>query len=503
MLATRADADTAPTVTVEQGALKGSLEQNEAVFRGIPYAAPPIGDLRWKETEPARAWAGVKDATRFGPSCMQNYDFGPTSEDCLSLNIWTPSVSAAPIAVMVWFHGGGDTEGGSNSEFFYGDSLAKKDVVVVSVNYRLNVFGFIALPELSAESPHHASGNYGLLDQIMALKWIKANIAKFGGDPTRVTIFGQSAGAADVERLLVSPLSNGLFQRAIAESGAARRVEPSLAEQEKECGAIVTGMGAPAQNRLAALRRMPATQILSGFAHTQACAPINLDGYVLPEQPLKVFDKGREHPVPFMLGNTLREGFENEMSSDQLKAAIRVQYGDMAERAFPLYGIDKPKTIDPMYGSPTIAWGTDQTHRCRVMLQGIEHSKIAPFYQFEFQRTLPGQSALDRTHSDDVPFVFGVVYNPRYAGTFDATDRKTADQMQTYWSNFAKAGDPNGARRSRHGRNSMPTSAAIWHSPKTARRRAWACAARRRRYFPGRGKRAAHLGLHPERGIRW
>lgn len=444
-----ARADNTPIVTTSGGAVRGIIESGEAVFRGIPYAAPLVGELRWREPQAAKPWSGVKPATAFGPSCMQDYNFGAMSEDCLTLNIWTPEWPVqSPKAVMVWFHGGGDTEGGSNSPYFYGDSLARHGVIVVSVNYRLGVFGFMAHPELTAESPHHASGNYGLLDQIAALRWVKDNIAKFGGDPERVTIFGQSAGAADVERLMVSPLSEGLFARAIAESGAARRYDPPLQQQEKECMQVAGRLRPPVRNQIAYLRGLPAQQVLSVFSRAgDLCRPINLDGYVLPEQPIRVFEESRAHPVPFMLGNTLREGFDrSDTSMSGLKQEIAAQYGDLAPKAYELYGLTGTlfPSADPLYGPPAIQWGTDQEHRCRAVVQGVAHSKVAPFYQFEFQRTLPGQGVTSSTHTDEIPYVFGVVFNPRYGRTFNDTDRKTADQMQRYWTNFAISGDPNG-----------------------------------------------------------
>ncbi len=181
-----------PIAQTQTGPVSGKMEAGQAVFLGIPYAAPPVGDLRWRPPEPVEVWSQTHDASNFGPSCIQAYDIGPTSEDCLTLNIWTPEWPASePKAVMVWFHGGGDTSGGTAMRGYWGDSLARHDVIVVSVNYRLGPIGFIALPELSAESPHGASGNYGLLDQIAALRWVQENIAAFGGDPTRVTAWGQ------------------------------------------------------------------------------------------------------------------------------------------------------------------------------------------------------------------------------------------------------------------------------------------------------------------------
>ena len=213
-----------PIVTISTGQLRGSLTSDGgAVFKNIPFAQPPVGDLRWREPLPAKAWSGVRDATTMGPMCHQNDNKQlPHSEDCLQLNVWTPkSPMTSRVPVMVWVHGGGNTAGSGIEALFNGEVLARHGVVVVNVNYRLGVFGFFAHPELTKESPHHASGNYGLADQIMALRWVQENIAKFGGDPRNVTIFGESAGAGDVNALIASPLTKGLFVRVIAQSGPA------------------------------------------------------------------------------------------------------------------------------------------------------------------------------------------------------------------------------------------------------------------------------------------
>jgi para-nitrobenzyl esterase len=439
--------EAAPTATVSGGEIRGALQNGQGVFLGVPYVAPPVGELRWREPQPVKPWTGTRAATDFGPSCLQDFDFGPTSEDCLTLNIWAPewpSRGAKP--VMVWFHGGGDSSGGTNTLFFYGDHLAKQGVVVVSVNYRLGPLGFVALPELTAESPHKASGNYGLMDQIASLKWVRDNIAAFGGDPQRVTIFGQSAGAADVQRLMISPLSKGLFQPAIAESGALRRNDPTLAQMEKECTAALSGLRLPADNRLAALRRMSGADIINAFSRAQGCRPINLDGYVLPEQGFKVWAEGRQHAVPMIGGNVARESFD-EMSFDELKQNIRLKYGEAAPRAYELYGLTgtRDPAPHPIYGYAYQQWGADHNNRCRVTWQALQHTAIGtPFYQYEFQRNLPGQSPTSNMHSNEVPSVFGIVFHPRYAPRFSEVDRKTADQMQRYWANFARTGDPNG-----------------------------------------------------------
>jgi para-nitrobenzyl esterase len=426
--------------------VRGLLRDGQAQFYGIPYAAPPLGELRWKAPAPVRAWRGVKETIAFGDSCMQSYDFGPMSEDCLTLNIWAEWPSTGPKPVMVWFHGGGDSSGGTNSIGFLGDSLAKRGAVVVTVNYRLGPFGFLALPELSAETPHKGSGNYGLMDHIASLKWVRDNIGQFGGDPNNVTIFGQSAGAANVQRLMVSPLSKGLFHRAIAQSGALRRNDPTLAVMEQQCSELIARLRLPAQNRLAALRRASAQSILQAFQNTEGrCRPINLDNYLLPEQGFKVWAEGRQHPVPMMGGNAARESYD-EMELAELKADIAEKYGDLAARAYELYGLNGTTLPPPhpLYGYAWQQWGADHHNRCRVAWQGLQHEGVAVYFQYEFQRELPGRQALGNMHSNDVPSVFGLVFNPRYERSFSAADKSTAEQMQRYWVNFAKNGHPNG-----------------------------------------------------------
>jgi len=229
-----------PTASVRSGKLRGSMTPDGgAVFKGIPFAQPPTGSLRWHAPLPAKAWSGVRDATAFGPACAQGGSMGVnSSEDCLYLNVWTPKwPMKSPAAVMVWIYGGGNFAGAASDPTFDGESLVRHGVVLVTVNYRLGVFGFLALPELSRESPHHVSGNYGLLDQIRALQWVHHNIARFGGDPGNVTIFGESSGSLDINVLMASPLSNGLYRRVIGESGPVVD-PPPLSEAERKGEAL-------------------------------------------------------------------------------------------------------------------------------------------------------------------------------------------------------------------------------------------------------------------------
>jgi para-nitrobenzyl esterase len=434
-----------PIVEITGGKLSGAIQDGQGVFKNIPFAAPPIGDLRWREPQAVGAWSGTRDGRTFGHACMQP-SAPDTSEDCLTLNIWTPQWPAtSKRAVMVWFHGGGNTEGWTNTPFFDGSALSKHGVVVVTAQYRLGVFGFLAHPELTKESPHQASGNYGLLDQIAALRWVKDNIAAFGGDPNNVTIFGESAGAEDVGLLLVSPLAKGLFHRAIAESGPLRKIYPALKQQEEECIAVARALNAPGAGQIAFLRSVRAQDLLNaGWVNQEACRPVNLDGYVLTDQPLKLYAEGKQHAVPFMLGNTLREGFV-PMPPTALGQMIRMQYGSRASLVFDAYGFDgrRMPPPDPVYGDVVVQFGTDQAHRCRVMLTGLQHAQTgAPFYQFQFSRDLPGQTN-GSTHTDEIPFVFGApaLSALRLART---PEMHLSEQMQSYWTNFAKTGDPNG-----------------------------------------------------------
>ena len=436
----------APSAKITGGTISGAVTDGEGVFRNIPYAAPPLGDLRWREPQAVVPWTGARDGRAFGHACMQP-NAPDTSEDCLTLNIWTPEWPAASKhAVMVWLHGGGNTEGWTNTPFFDGSALAKHGVVVVTVQYRLGVFGFFAHSELTKESPHQTSGNYGLLDQIAALRWVKDNIAAFGGDPNNVTLFGESAGAEDVGLLLVSPLAKGLFQRAIAESGPLRKIYPTLKQQENDCIGVPGALDAPRERQIAFLRGLRAADVLNvAWINQEICKPVNLDGYVLTDQPLKLYAQGAQHPVPFMLGNTLREGFI-PMPPTALGQTIRMQYGSRANRVFDAYGFDgrRMPPPDPVYGDVGVQYGTDQAHRCRVMLTGLQHAQTGqPFYQFQFSHDLPGQTN-GSTHTDEIPFVFGApALNALRLAR--APELHLSEQMQSYWSNFARTGDPNGA----------------------------------------------------------
>lgn len=470
--------DPAPTAAVTGGTIRGrGLEQGGAVFKGVPFAQPPVEGLRWREPMPVQSWNGVRDATAFGAPCAQNSGgraLENSNEDCLYLNVWTaewPAKSRKP--VMFWIHGGGNYGGSASSANFDGESLARHGVVLVSANYRLTVFGFFAHPELTRESPHHASGNYGLMDQIAALKWVHDNIAQFGGDPGNVTIFGQSAGAVDGNVLMTSPLSRGLFERVIAESGTVTRNPdaatlgmtalgavmpvksgavgysdaPALAEAEKNGENLAAILNARATGTLKYLRELPAAELLKAAAAPRmSIGPANgvvVDGWVFPKPPAQIFATGEEHRVALLIGNNSRERTPPRATPEDLTKAVEGMYGSLAQRAFALYGLTGAGTAqaDPLYGGPAAQWVVDTMYRCPVVAQLIWHAAAGnTAYEYQFDRAAPGREALGATHGAEVPYVFGAL-GPNYS----PADRETSAAIEQYWTNFAKTGSPNGA----------------------------------------------------------
>ncbi len=326
-------------VKVEQGIVQGTIEDSLRVFKGVPFAKPPVGNLRWKAPQPAEKWDGVKQTTAFAPAPMQggNPPSGK-SEDCLYLNIWTPTKSASEkLPVLVWIYGGGFSFGATY--FYDGAKLAKKGVILVSIAYRVNQFGFLAHPELSAESPNHVSGNYGILDQIVGLQWIQDNIAAFGGDPTKVTIFGESAGGISVSMLCTSPLAKGLFSGAISESGGSfGPTRPTTYPGEnmktlKKAEADgVEYMQKAGVSSLAKLRALDADKVPSGFGMAGGW-PI-VDGYVIPDDQYKLYEEGKYNDVPVLIGYNSDEGasFSHEKTPEQYFAGVRARYGKFADK---------------------------------------------------------------------------------------------------------------------------------------------------------------------------
>jgi para-nitrobenzyl esterase len=442
-------AEESPTVTVTGGSLRGSALGSGAAFKGIPFAAAPVGDLRWREPAPVKSWSGVRDATKFGSRCMQN---GPNvSEDCLYLNVWAPEwPPKSRKAVMVWIHGGGNFAGSGSEPTFDGEAFARRDVVLVTANYRLGVFGFFAHPELTAESAHHVSGNYGLMDQIAALKWVRDNIAKFGGDPRNVTVFGESAGSLDINVLMTSPLAKGLYNRLIGESGPVV-APPSLAEGEKKGVTVAASLKAES---IKALRAVPAEDLQKatgqGLQFLGPLLGVVVDGWVLPRPPFHVFQAGQQHRVDLLLGSNARELSRPFFPVPGLKEGIEAEFGTLTPRAMAAYGLKNgaEPAPDPVFGSAMAQWATDSQFRCGTVAELIWHSHAGNrSYQFQFSRVPTGRESVGAAHGSEIPYVFGTLAaaarSPN-APKYDSTDATVSDQMQQYWTNFAKSGDPNG-----------------------------------------------------------
>lgn len=452
-------APAAPVVAVEQGRLQGLPVDGGASFRGIPFAAPPVGTLRWRPPAPApaRPWHGVRDATRFGLPCAQP-DLGwngvkttGSSEDCLTLNIWAPS-KAHGLPVMVWIHGGAFQGGSGVDPMFDGTSLMKHGVVVVTVNYRLGVLGFLAHPDLAAESPRHASGDYGFYDQAAALRWVQRNIARFGGDPRRVTLFGQSAGAASVSALMTSPMAKGLFARSIIESG------PPFAlgdyKTSAQAGAAVRDWG-----RIADLRKLPVQDLLASWGRFAAADPGKrsvgpvVDGAIITRSPDLAFASGAATPMASIIGNNSRESM-GPPGPDGIARA----FGPEADQARAFYA---STTSDPVLGDGTNQLATDTTFRCpTVMTQTARAAAGDAVFAYQFEEPLPGREAMGAGHSFELPYVFGNLGKSGFlGGDFSSAEHALSADMQAYWTNFARSGDPNGPGLAHWGRFKPGTAA--------------------------------------------
>jgi para-nitrobenzyl esterase len=446
-------------VTIAQGALKGVPGDDPAitVFKGIPYAAPPVGALRWRPPQPPSSWPGVRPADKFGPSAMQpdQRSYGPwteeymfrndVSEDCLTLNVWTPARRADErLAVFVWIHGGAYFSGSGEVLLYDGEGLAKKGVIVVTFNYRLGVFGFLAHPELTAESPHHASGNYALMDQIAALRWVRENIAAFGGDPDRITVGGQSAGADAVHQLMASPEARGLFARAIAQSGPRRHnaADQTLAAAEAEGVRFAAAIGAPS---LAELRALPAAELLARYqAHEFRFRP-DIDGWIVPEDPTAALKDGRGIDVPLLTGwmadeSSAQHGYGVTTTAAFAEEAKKT-YGDRAAAFLSLY----PAATDAEAGE-----AQKQSRRDAARADLFWWSELrarhghAKTWGYFFTRAIPWPEhpEYQAFHSGDLPYTFNnlrLLHRP-----WTEVDRRLADQASNFWVNFMEHGDPNG-----------------------------------------------------------
>jgi para-nitrobenzyl esterase len=437
-------------VRIDTGLISGTTTSSEdvRVFKGIPFAAPPVGDLRWRAPQPAAHWEGVRKADQFGPVCMQNRNpnaTGPAaSEDCLYANVWTGAkASTERRPVIVWTYGGGFT-GGSGSEPRYdGEALARKGAVVVTYNYRLGAFGFFAHPELTKESGHNASGNYGMMDMAAVLHWVQRNIANFGGDPNRVTIAGESAGAFLVSAMVGSPEGKGLFKRAISQSGAWMGIgigKMTTRAQAEEAGLkLAQAMGA---SSLADMRAKPADELMKA----QRGGGIVVDGWYVPEDLSITFAKGKENDVDVLVGSNRDEGTffarpGQTLTADQFASRAKQRFGDFAAGYTKLY----PAATDAEAAAAQLATTRDEMGwhmRTWAQVQG-KHLRNRS-YLYYFTRVPPaaeGRQSRGATHTAELSYMF----NNLLPGTpWTDTDKKLADIMSSYWANFASSGNPNG-----------------------------------------------------------
>lgn len=452
----------APVVNAPAGAVKGTVEGDVRVFRGIPFAEPPVGALRWQPPQPMKRWDGVREATAFGPACFQPesklssvYSGPPVpmSEDCLTLNIWAPA-NTRHAPVFFWIYGGALWGGASRDPMYDGRKMAERGVIVVSINYRLGPLGWLAHPELSAESPQRISGNYGLLDQIQALRWVKDNISAFGGDPTNVTIAGESAGGLSVMYLLASPPARGLFAKAIAESAYMVSTQElktrnhGTPSAEESGVALANALHAP---NLAALRAMDPAK-LTNAAAAAGFPPFGaVDGKILPDQLVTIFDKGEQAHVPVLAGFNSGEIRSLMVLAPPVPASqadyektIRAAYGDLADQFLRLYPASDMKesilatTRDALYG-----WTAERLARKQAAI-GV------PSYLYLFDHGYPAEEAagLHGFHASELPYVFGTFgATPPLWPKIPDTPREIAlsDAMLDYWTSFARTGRPQAA----------------------------------------------------------
>jgi para-nitrobenzyl esterase len=450
-VAAHASADIPNPVRVTSGLIAGvdGTTPGMRVFKGIPFAAPPVGPLRWRPPQPPASWQGVRPASEFGPRCMQgNGASKDVSEDCLYLNVWTGASSAAERRpVIVWSYGGSLRSGSGSQPDYDGEALARKGAVFVTYNYRLGMFGFFSHSELTKESPQKASGNYGFMDLIATLQWVQANIGNFGGDPARVTIMGESAGASLVSCLVASPVAKGLFQRAIAQStgctGTSRIGSPltTLAEAEQEGQRLATSMGA---STLAELRAKPAIEILKGQGMR-----VIVDGWTMTEDWFAALAGGRFQPVDLLLGSNKDEGTfpifnVPEGNAQEFIARSKQRFGSLADAFLKLYpaGSDAESNVSQLNAFRDMVFWNLRTWARNQTANGRNKA-----FMYFFTREPPvtgNERSRGASHTAEIPYAFNNLHQQRNRPWTDV-DRKLADTMSSYWVNFAATGNPNGA----------------------------------------------------------
>lgn len=453
-----------PIIQIEQGRIQGEREGALNVFKNIPFAAPPVGDLRWKSPQPPAKWEGIRDASLFGPSCVQpalpatSLYYDPpveASEDCLSLNIWAPA-DATNAPVIVWIHGGSLRIGGAAEPLYDGSELARRGVVLVSINYRLGPLGWLAHPELSAESPNGVSGNYGLLDQIAALEWVRDNIAKFGGDTQNVTIMGESAGALSTTYLMTSPLADGLYHKVIAQSTGIRG-KPELSEpaygmsSAETIGTMVaTALGA---KDLKALRAVDAQKIKDIATKAGFVSQGTVDGWALPSQLIEAFDEGRQAKTPLLAGFNSGEARAYRAllppvpeSAEAYEAAIRRGYGDLADDFLKVYpSSDMEESMLATLRDAIFGWSVE-----RIVDKQAQAGQPAFMYVFDHCYPAARERDLCAFHANELPFVFGKVGNasaipPNWPVPEGDKEAALSSAMMDFWVSFAATGTPQSA----------------------------------------------------------
>ncbi|MEE9435769.1 MAG: carboxylesterase family protein [Candidatus Adiutricales bacterium] len=445
-------------IRMDSGVIRGSTtgqDDSISVYKGIPYAAPPVGELRWRPPAPVEPWKGIRPATEFGPAAPQGFsNFGGInekvwqSEDCLFLNVWTPAKSPDErLPVMVWIHGGGFAIGSGSNPGYTGANLCEKGVVIVTINYRLNIFGAFAHPLLTKESGHNASGNYGLMDQVAALKWVQRNIRSFGGNPDRVTIFGESAGSRSVTLLVASPLSEGLFHGGICQSGATRDVSQSLEDREKEGIRTAEAVGARTLDELRSRTFSDFDAFLAFNSNPVGAFNSNpmVDGRVIPDDPRSIYAEGKQHRVSLIIGSnadegTLGLGNTRIKTTEDFKSFIGHRYNENADEVHSLYA---PDTDESVYE----ALNRHQTDRnmtlhARKQVRWMEKAG-AKSYLYHFTRVPPTKvgQRLGSHHGAEIAYIFGN-FGPG-GDELTEIDRKLSWAMMTYWTQFAASGDPN------------------------------------------------------------
>ncbi len=472
----------APQVKTANGVLEGVDESGIKTFKGIPFAAPPVGNLRWREPQPVQNWSGVRKADKFGPRAMQlplfgdmNFRSDGMSEDCLYLNVWTPAKTGNEnLPVLVYFYGGGFMAGDGSEPRYDGESMARNGIAAVTVNYRLGVFGFFAHPELAKESPHHASGNYGLLDQSAALQWVQKNIAAFGGDPKKITIAGESAGSYSVSAQMASPLSKNIIAAAIGESGSLLgSPTASLADAEKAGSDFAKSLN---KNSLADLRAMPAEELLKATATAGfGRFPICVDGYFFPKSPLEIYEAGEQAHVPLLVGwNSQEMAYQMILGKDKptlgnYKKAIEKLYGEKTAEALHVYNASNDEEVeqvatdfasDRFIGFSTWKWSNIQSKTGTMPVYRYLYAHPRPEMRPEMGNATAGlaggvikDSSFNKTPK--VPPAKGAVHSAEIEYALDnlptnrvydwqPEDYKVSQIMQAFFANFIKTGNPNG-----------------------------------------------------------